>query len=157
MSNLALPSLLPRVADNDYKGFKIALWLFGAVVLLKAIVGINSTWMGYSVASNADGIPLNTFPAEASREIVVLFAVMGVSQLAICLICAMVLIRYRALIPFMFAVLLLEFLGRTLVRYLLPVSTAAAPGSWVTLALFVLIVAGFALSLFHRPGARATP
>src|SRR6185295_9158084 len=47
-----LDRLLPRHADNSYRGSKIALWLFGLVVLLKLVIALNSLFNGHQVASS---------------------------------------------------------------------------------------------------------
>ncbi len=56
-----LNPLLPRRVDNTYRGHKLALWLFGLVVLLKLVISLNSIFNGRTVASSADGILLDTF------------------------------------------------------------------------------------------------
>src|SRR3954453_21156821 len=56
-----LKTLLPRQADNAYRGQKPALWVFGFVVLLRLVMGFNVTLNPREVATTADGIPLDTF------------------------------------------------------------------------------------------------
>jgi len=110
---------------------------------------------GHDVASSADGIPLDTFPPDAARTVVSLFAVLGLSNLVICLLCIVVLARYRALIPFMFALLLLQHLARKLIHQLLPiVTTGTPPGFVINLVLLALMVVGLALSLGSPNKAR---
>ena len=140
--------LLPPRADNNYTGHKVALWLFALVVLIKAAIGIGSIFNGYQAASEADGIPLSTYPAAAAQAVVSLFALLGLLHLIICVICVVVFVRYRAMIPFMFALLILEFLSRKLILLLMPISRSdAAPGTIVNLALLAVMVIGLALSL----------
>jgi hypothetical protein len=63
-----LSSLLPRCVDNTYRGHRLALVFFGLLVLVKIAMGVNSIFNGRSVASSADGIPLDTFtPAGSER------------------------------------------------------------------------------------------
>jgi hypothetical protein len=146
-----LNQLLPRQADNGYQGHKLALWLFGALVLLKTIIGFNSIINGNVVASSADGIPLNTFPAAAAATIVSLFALSGLRQLTFCLIGLVVLVRYRTLVPLMFALLLLEHVGRQVILQLLPISrTDRPPGAVVTMVLMTVTVVGLGLSMWKR-------
>jgi hypothetical protein len=90
-----LNEFLPQRADNAYRGSRIALWLFGAVVLLKLVIGVNSMLNGYSVATSADGIPLDTYTPAGAQVVVSLFASLGLAHVAICLVCVVVLIRYR--------------------------------------------------------------
>ncbi len=147
--------LLPRHIDNTYHGHKLALWLFALIVLMKSVVSINSIFNGYSVAVSADGIPLDTFTPAGAQAVVSAFAAWGLAQLVICLLCLLVLVRYRAMLPFMFALLLLEHLCRRLLFWVMPVATTGTPpGFYVNLVLAVLMVVGLALSLRSRSGRR---
>lgn len=49
--------LLPQRIDNSYRGHKLALWLFGLIVLMKSAMSVNSILLGHKVATSADGIP----------------------------------------------------------------------------------------------------
>jgi hypothetical protein len=69
----------------------------------------------------------------------------------------LVLVRYRALVPFMFALLLLEHLCRRVIFWVLPIaSTGTAPGFFVNLAFVVVMGVGLALSL-PRQDDRESP
>ena len=141
--------LLPRQIDNDYRGHKLGLWLFGFVVLVKVIMSLNSMFNGASVASSADGIPLDTFTPAGSQAAVSLFALSALSRLMICLLCVLVLVRYRAMVPLMFALLLLEHLGRRAVLQFLPIPrTGTSPGSTINLVLLAVMFVGLGLSLW---------
>ncbi len=150
-----LERLLPRRIDNTYHGHKLALWLFGVLVLLKIAISLNSIFDGHDVAMSADGIPLDTFTPAGAQAVVSAFAAWGLAQLAICLLCVSVLARYRAMLPLMFALLLLEHLGRRLLFRVMPIATTGAPpGFYVNLVLAVLTVVGLALSLRGRDSRR---
>jgi hypothetical protein len=143
-----LDRLLPAHADNTYQGSKIALWIFAALLLLESVIGTNSIFMARDIASSADGIPLDAFAPAAAQTVVSLFAMLGLAHLMMCVLCVIVLVRYRALIPLMFSLLLVDLLGRRAIRYFLPIPTVGAPpGNIVTIVLLTLLVAGLALSL----------
>jgi hypothetical protein len=147
--------LLPQRVDNTYRGYKLALWLFGAVVLIKLAMSLNSIFNGYVVASSADGIPLDTFPSAAAQTVVALFAIWGLAHLMICLLCILVLVRYRSIVPFMFAFLLLENLSRKLLLQFVPmVRTGTPPGFYLNLGLLTLMIVGLALSLRSQSNLR---
>ena len=151
-----LGRLLPRRLDNTYRGGRPALLLFALLVLLKTVMGLNSVFNGRAVLTSADGVPLDSYPAAASQTIVALFALMSVSNLMFCVLCAVVLFRYRALLPLMFALLLVEHVGRRVALLYIPiVRTGAPPGSFINLALFALMAVGLALSLLGKDGPRA--
>ena len=143
--------LFPQRIDNTYRGHKLALWLFGLLLLMKTVISLNSIFNGYSVASSADGIPLDTYPSGAARTVVSLWALMALSQFMICLLCTLVLVRYRGMVPIMFALFLLQHLGGRLILQFLPIDrTGTPPASTINLALLTLIIVGFALSLASR-------
>ena len=148
-----LNQLLPRTVDNTYRGQKLALWLFGLVVLMKLAISLNSIINGHTVASSADGIPVDTFTPAGAQAFVSLFAAWGLAQVVICVLCIVVLIRYRALVPFLFLVLLLEHLSRRLIFYVMPiVRTGTSTNLTVNLVLLTLMIVGLALSLWNRAG-----
>jgi len=147
---------LPQRVDNTYRGHKLALWLFALLVLMKVGISLNSIFNGYSVATSADGIPLDTFTSAGARAVVSLFALLGLSQLMICLLCILVLARYRSMVPFMFALLLLEHLSRKLILQFLPiVRTGTPPGFFVNLVLLAVMIVGLALSLRSQDNLQA--
>jgi hypothetical protein len=145
-----LSTLFPPRADNDYRGGKIAIWLFGVTILLKGIIGLNSMISSYEIASTADGIPLDTFSTGAQQTIVSMFASLGLAQFWLCVVGLVVLVRYRTLIPMMFAVLLADQLARKVIHYFRPYPTTAAPGYIVIAVIIAIMVVGLALSLWTR-------
>ncbi len=146
-----LNPILPRQVDNDYRGHKAALWVLALLLLMKVSMSVNSIFNGRLVAISADGIPLDTFTAAGAQTVVSLFAILGLSQLTLCLVGILVLVRYRALMPLLFSLLLLEFVGRRLIFHYLPVPrTGTPPGFTINLILLALMVVGLVLSLWNR-------
>src|SRR6266699_1831923 len=99
-----LNQLLPARLDNNYRGRRFALWLFGIVVLIRSIQSVMIIVNGYYVARSADGIPLESYPSAAAQTIVALFAISSLNRLLISLVCVVVLVRYRSAIPSMFVI-----------------------------------------------------
>ena len=148
--------LLPQRIDNSYGGHKLALWLLGVLVLMKGGIGLGTMFNGYSAATSADGIPLDTFTPAGEQAFVALFAAWGLSQLMLNLIGVLALIRYRAMVPLMFVLLLLEHLSRKLIFWILPLPrTGAPPGFYINLALVAVMIVGLVLSLWKRRGLQA--
>ncbi|MGE5277062.1 MAG: hypothetical protein ACM3SU_08715 [Acidobacteriota bacterium] len=149
--------LLPRRIDNTFPGRTPALWLFGLLLLAKAAMSLNSIFNGYAVATSADGIPLDAYTPAAARTVLSLFALLALCQLVMCLLGLLALVRYRAMVPLLFALFLLEFACRRLVLLAMPIArTGRPPGVFVNLALLVVMVLGLALSLWRRgdPGTQ---
>ena len=146
-----LKRILPRQIDNDFRGHWLALWLFGAVVLVKLGISMGTMFNGHEAASSADGIPLDTFTPAGAQTVISLFAIWGLAQFVICLLCILALVRYRAMIPLLFALLLLEYLGKRVILVFLPVAkTGTPPGSVINLVLLGVMIIGLALSLQAR-------
>jgi len=147
-----LDTLLPATADKLCRARRIALWLFALLVSAKTGIALATIFNGHHAAAVADGIPLQDFGAARAQTVVALFGLWGVGHLALCALCIVVLVRYRALVPFMSTPLLFEHLGRKLV--LLFVGRAAASGARggiVNLVVLGITVAGPALSVWRRP------
>jgi hypothetical protein len=147
-----IETLLPARIDNNYQGRKLALWIFGLVVTMRTLQSVMIIFNGYYTARNADGIPLETYPAGATQTVLALFALYSLSRLIISLLCVIVLLRYRRAIAFMFVVLALMYLGAQLLTRFIPFERVGTPpGVIVNLIIFGLIVVGFALSVWKRP------
>ena len=46
--------ILPQQVDNTYRGYKLALWLFGLLVFMKAGISLGTIFNGYAAASSAE-------------------------------------------------------------------------------------------------------
>lgn len=150
-----LADVFPRVAGNRYPGRRLGLWLF-ALMPLKVAMGLNVMLNAPSVASSADGIPVQTFGEAGGRAFLFMFAAWGLCQLVLGLASLVVLLRYRSLVPLAFLALLLEQAGRWLLHFHWPVDRVAAPGTYINTALLGLMTLGLVLSLW-RPALRAEP
>jgi hypothetical protein len=143
-----LKQILPQPVDNNYRGHKLALWFFALLLVMHLAMSLNCIFNGYFVAASADGVPLDAFPPAAIQAVLSLFATWGVEHFFILLLGILVLIRYRSLIPFMFAFLLLEDLARKMTLYLLPMArTGAGPGFLADFLFLAFVGVGLALSL----------
>lgn len=146
--------LFPRHINNSHSGSKIALWIFGLIVLVRTIQSVLIIVNGHSIAQSADGVPLDTYPAAAAQTIVAVFALGGVNRLIISLICVVVLIRYRSAVPIMFVVLGLSYLaGQVILQFIPIVSVGRPPAVIVNLTMFSLTIVGLVLSLMKRRAA----
>lgn len=142
-------TIFPRIADNDYPGRRAGLWMF-ALMLLKIAMGLNVMLNAPQVARAADGVPVDTFGAPAAAAFSFVFAAWGLCQLVLGLASLIVLLRYRSLVPLAFLCLLIEQLGRMLLRYRWPIDRiATAPGTTINLALAAIMIVGFALSVWR--------
>jgi hypothetical protein len=146
-----LQQLLPPHIDNTFRGHRLALWLFGGLVFMKGAIGLGTMFNGRSTAMSADGIPLDTFTPAGAQAFVAVFAAWGLAQLTLNLLGVLALVRYRAMVPLMFTVLLLEHLSRKLILWFLPIARSeSAPGFYINLVLVAVMIVGLVLSLWNR-------
>jgi hypothetical protein len=78
------------------------------------------------------------------------------SQLAVTFAPLVVLVRYRAMIPLMLLILLVEHLGRRALIMLNPTERAegVSIGFYINVALAAVLLAGLALSVWRRRTAK---
>ena len=150
-----LNRLFPRQIDNRYEGYRAALWLLGLLVALKLVVSLNSIFNTASVAQGADGIPLDSFSPAAARTVLMLFALAALGQLVLALVAVAALIRWRALVPFLYLVSLLEQAVRRFIvqSYQVPRTGDLSFGWYMNAGIVALLVIGLVLSLI--PSIRA--
>lgn len=148
-----LDRLLPRAPNDEYRGHRLALWLFGLVLLAKSVQSLAIIFNGYSTARGADGIPLEAYPSAAAQALVAVFAQGSLWRLTFCLLGMAVLVRYRNLVPLMFALLVGNYLAGEVIFRFVPLGRVGTPlGPIVNLVLFALMLGGLAASVW--PGAR---
>ena len=146
-----IKKFLPEQLDNTYRGHQLALWFFVVVVFIKTLQGLSVIYDSYSMASSADGIPIETFPIAAAQTVATLFAISGFFRLIISLLGVLVLIRYRSAIAFMFSLLALDYVGRQIILHFYPLVRVGNPiGPNVNHILFALTIVGLVLSLWKR-------
>jgi len=135
-----LEQIFPRYFDNQFRGHPLALFLFLPIALLKIGIGINQMFFTQAdiavLAANSQGDALATI---------------GLAQLLVGLVFVAVFIRYRSMIPLMYALILVEFFiekGVSSLQHLQPILLAGAPSSSNLALIFTLMsITGFVLSL----------
>ena len=160
-----LERIFPKAFDNAYRGHWLGIALFAPIVFVKAAQGVVSMLTPESTMAGADGIPLDRFNPIAADTAIKMFALLGMYLLVVPVISAVALVRYRAMIPFLFLMLLAVQLGARTLNYLHPIVRVAASGGqpiglYVNLGILALTVVGFIFSvmgssreLSHMEGA----
>ena len=143
-----LNQIFPHQFDNNYRGHKLALWLFALLVLMKLGMSLSAIFDGYNMARSADGIPINTFTSGGAEAVVSITALLGLSHFLLASLGVLALIRYRAMIPLMYVLLLVEYFAKKWILLVHPiVRTGTSPSTYVNLVLIALLIVGLALSL----------
>jgi hypothetical protein len=67
--------IAPQRLGNRYRGRRLALWLYGLVVIMKIAQSQPSSWGGYPIAKDADRrIPVDTYPPAIAGMLVAVLA-----------------------------------------------------------------------------------
>ncbi len=153
-----LNRILPTRIDNRYRGHPVGLWLFVPIAFIKLSQSLTHLLKHDGGAQSISTIPLDTYPQSAAQNIIGLFARMGLEQLLLASIFVLVLVRYRALIPLMYLLIVAHFVGGKIVAQLKPLALAGTSGvSTPFLIVAILSVVGLILSLIGRGYADQGP
>ena len=124
-----METLFPRQLTSEYRGNPIARWVFMLLTIVtigRSLVHILAPDGG---AQSIATIPLNSMTSGGREAVVFMFAMWGLSQLLMGLVYVIVLVRYSALIPLMYLLLIIEYASRILVGMAKPIETiGTAPG-----------------------------
>jgi hypothetical protein len=150
-----LNRVFPQRFDNNYRGHKLALWLFALLALMKLGMSLSAIFDGYNMARSADGIPIDTFTSGGAEAVVSITALLGLSHFLLASLGVLALIRYRAMIPLMYVLLLVEYFAKKWILLVHPiVRTGTPPSTYVNLVLIALLITGLVLSLRTRSSDR---
>lgn len=143
-----LKRLLPPAGDFNYTGSQVSLWLLGLLLFLKVAIALGAIFNGHFAAAVADGVPIDSYPPQATQAFLSLFASLGLSQLVLSLFGIFLLFWYRPLVPLFLLLLLIEYLARTGINAYLPIPRSGnAPGGAINWAIFGVMLLAFVLSM----------
>jgi hypothetical protein len=146
------------VVDNRYRGHPLALWLLWPAIIAALWRSQHHMLAPDGGAQSIATMPLDLYPPGARANIIALFGQWGLSQLLLALLMLLVALRWRALVPLMWLLIVLEAGGRQLVGWAKPVVTLhTAPGAAGNLPLLLVALVMLALSLrpSRSPDGRA--
>lgn len=151
-----LDILLPKQVDNRLRGSQIPLYVFAlyaAISMVRSCIHLLAPDGG---AGSIAGMDLNVAGASG---IIFAFALWGSAQLLLAFVQLLVVVRYRALVPLMYLLLIAEILLRMLVGRMKTVSFAHTPpgaiGNWVVLPVALLMLAWCLWSGSHDNSAQS--
>ena len=141
--------IFPKNLNNNYKGYKIALYVFYALTALTLWRSQHHLFAPDGGAQSIATIPLDTFTTSGAAAVVGVFGLWGLSQLIIGMIYLIVSLRYRAMIPLMYLLMFVEYFVRTVYFPLAkPIPTAGtAPGATGNLPLMIIAFIMLVLSV----------
>jgi hypothetical protein len=151
VGSVVINRLLPANIDNRYRGHPAGLWLFVPIALIKLLQSLTHLLKHDGGAQSVSTIPLDTYPPGAAQNVIGLFARLGFEQLLLASIFWLVLLRYRALIPLMYFLIVAHFIGTRIVAQYKPLAIAGTSGvATPFLVIAILSVVGLILSLIGR-------
>ena len=146
-------SLLPGTIDNEYRGSRVALIFFvfmAVMTVARSLIHIVAPDGG---AQSIATIPLDSFTANGAATVVHLFALWGLSQLIVGIVYVVALLRYRSLIPLLYALALVEYVTRLALTWVKPMEIdGTAPGGVGNYVLIPVLAVMLWLSLCRRAG-----
>lgn len=144
-----LQRIFPRQIDNAYRGYWFAVWLLVPLVLLKLAMGVNVMINTRDIIEGVDGIPLSTFGAEAQKHLVFSFQAWALGLFLLAALGLLALVRYRAMIPLIYLLLLAENAGRKVISVASgsPLVGAPSTATLINVLLIAALLIGFALSI----------
>lgn len=144
-----LARIFPSQASNEYRGYKFAIWLLIAIVLLRLAMSYAALIDTRAMLQDADSIPLDRFDAGAAATVLYITKLLGLDHLLLNVVAIAVVIRWRALIPFVYLLLTVEQIARKAINMANPVprTDAAILPVDPNLVIIAALLVGLALSL----------
>lgn len=140
-----LDLLLPKTVTNNYRGRKIALWIF----TILAIVSTGRSFIHFLAPDGGAGSIAGLDLSKGAENIIFSFGLWGLSQLLYASIQLLVAFRYKTLIPLFYLILFIETIGRMVVGAMKPpiLLHGMPPGGIANYILLPLVIVMFILSL----------
>ena len=143
-----LGRLFPKEFDNAYRGHWLALVILGLLLLLR----LAQTGLGLVnpalVIQGPDGFLFDTFNAPAQAAFTYVFRLLCFLNIVVGLIGVLALIRYRAMVPLTYLILLVLFAGQKVIGLLYPIPRASgAQGGMIVLIMLTVTLLGAVLSV----------
>lgn len=145
-----LKTLFPKVADNNYKGHKIAKWVLMIYVFKSFFSGSVHLFAPDGGAQSIASIALDQFSKEGADTVITIFGMWGLEQLVIGVVAVVILLRYKSLIPFLWCVYALEYTLRGIAHFFTPGvhSINTPPGALADNILIPVAISMFLFSLY---------
>ena len=118
----ALDVLLPRAANNDYRGGRVPLYFFYALLAMVTFRSLVHFLKDDSGVNSIASIILFSGTPDPNNVVYMFSALWGSQQVIMLMVYLVVLLRYRNLIPLMWALMVVEILFRLTVGQIHPLT-----------------------------------
>ncbi len=143
-----LNKIFPKSADGNYKGSKIALYVF----MILSFLSLGRSFVHFLSPDGGAGTIAGLDLSQGTKNIIFAFGLWGLSQLLYALIQVLVAFRYRTLIPLFYIILFVETIGRMAVGQMKSpiLLNGTPPGGIANYIMLPLAVVMLVLSLRER-------
>ena len=153
-----LKRIFPERLDNTFRGHPAAVWLMAFFAIANLVIGAVAIFSPDSGAQSADGVPLFSFTVGGASTIIGVVALLGLAGVVMGALYAIVVVRYRAMIPLMYLFIVFDYVARRGLAAFKPIAHEAGHvGGSVVLTMTALSVIGLVLSLIGKRYREATP
>lgn len=151
--------LLPEVADNKFKGNRIAYWVLWIYVFKSIFAGFVHMFASDGGAQSIGSVKLDSFTQGGADSVVTMFGLWGMEQFVIGLIVLVILLRYKSLIPLAWAIYAIEYSGRALSHIFTPglVTEHTPPGVMVDTVFVPLAIAMLIFAIYTTKRDEVSP
>lgn len=146
-----LDKILPATIDNTYRGNRVALIVFYLLTFITVVRSCIHIFKFDGGAQSIATIPLDTFTHGGAAVVILIFAYWGLSQLLFGLLAVIVALRYKSLVPLMYAFFIAEYVGRFAISIFKSIeTTGTAPGGVINYILPPLLLVMLLLATRQR-------
>jgi hypothetical protein len=138
-----LSRVFPKQIDNDYGGYRLAIWL----LVLFLLARIFAWWTNPEVLQGVEGVPLDTFGTKAANAAMVLFAWWGATNLMLNVLGFIAVVRYRAMIPLVYLLIVGSHIGQAVLADTAPVAGMLGAGASRPIVGVAVLLIGFGMSV----------
>ena len=155
-----LDVLLPRAANNDYRGGRVPLYLFYVLVAVATFRSFVHFLADDSGVNSIASIVIFSGTPDPNNVVYMFSSLWGSQQVIMLMVYAVVLARYRNLIPLMWALMVVEVLFRLGVGMMHPLTPEyylrTPPGKVGNLPMLALSLAMLVLAIRNSKTKQAT-
>jgi hypothetical protein len=143
--------IFPKELNNNYEGNNISKYGFLLITVVTIIRSLIHTFAPDGGAQTIATIPLNSYTQAGASAVIFVFSLWGLSQLLMGIVYAIVYWRYKALIPFMYILIISEYSMRIVIGRIKPIAvTGMAPGAIGNYIMVPIGIILFILSITKR-------
>ena len=136
--------LLPAAIDNQFHGLRVAQYAFLIITIATLVRSLIHVFAPDGGAQSIATIPLANYPADAAATVILMFSLWGLSQLLMGVVYLVVYFKYKALIPAMYVLMIVEYAMRIVIGQMKPIVTSGtAPGSignWIMVPVCIVLL-----------------